>query len=302
MIMKTLQKPDELSVYQALHERQPFSSEEKLAFQNLQQGYLGESRLATLLSESVMESFLIVHDLRLQIGTTTFQIDALIFTGATIYLLEVKHYTGDYKYDNKIWYKIPDHEISNPMLQLQRSESLLRRWLHAHHVTTPLEARILFTHDQFFLYQAPVSKHFVFSTQLLRFIRSINQQAPAEMKEQRIAQQLIDADLGAYPHPSLPAYSYDRLRKGIRCRSCARLTVVSTGRKLTCSRCGAVESMEEGLLRHIGELRLLFPGEKLTSQLVYGWSEGIYSMKSIKRLLEKHFTPVGKHKWTYYID
>ncbi|WP_066191371.1 nuclease-related domain-containing protein [Gracilibacillus timonensis] len=301
MIIKPLEKSKELRIYQALQDRLPFSSQDKTTLQNLQQGYQGETQLESLLTERLSPSVLLLNDLYLQLGTTTFQLDSLIITGDTIFLLEVKHYAGNHKYEEKNWYKLPHQEITNPLLQIQRSESLLRRWLQTHHVHMQVESRLVFTHPQFFLYQAPLLKQFIFSSQLSAFIKSMNRAAPAGKKEREVAQQLVSADLGDYPYPELPAYSFTDLQKGIRCHSCGRLALSSTGWNLTCSRCGAADNMEEALLRHIVELQLLFPDDKLTSKLVYEWSGGIISRKRIKRLLEKHFKPVGEHSWVYYI-
>ncbi|MBM7679822.1 nuclease-related domain-containing protein [Gracilibacillus alcaliphilus] len=300
-VNKKLTKSHELRIYEALEGRYPFSSDEKLSLANLQQGYHGERQLEQLLHAELVDSHLVISDLRLQVGTTTFQIDSLICTKDKLYLLEVKHYAGDYKCEEMRWYKLPNKEITNPVLQLQRSESLLRRWLHDNRLNLQLESYLVFTNCAFFLYQAPLTKQIVLPTQLRRFIQLMNQQSATDIKQRHQMQLLLNHDLGAYPHPSVPSYAYDQLKKGVRCVSCRSLSMDSTGQTLKCLKCMEQENIQDGVMRNIAELQLLLPQQKLTSQLVYDWCDRIYSIKSIKRLLDKHFTAVGQHSWVHYI-
>ena len=301
MLVKPLMKPNELKVFEALEERLPFSNDEKLFFHQLRQGYLGEQYWENLLVKRVEKSFFIVSDLRLQVSNQSFQIDSLLISNDRLYLLEVKHYTGDYIFEETRWFKIPSKEVSNPLLQLHRSESLLRRWLQRHSIHIPIESYLIFTNDHFFLYQAPKMKQMVFPNQLHRFISSLHPKATMEINQQKLIELLMKQDLGEYPHPHLPIFSFQSLQKGIRCHSCRQLSLISKQRHLLCLNCKVKESIEQGFLRHLTELQILFPNHKLTTKLLHDWSDQIVSMKTIKRLLDKYFQPVGKHRWTYYI-
>jgi len=54
-------------------------------------------------------------------------------------------------------------------------------------------------------------------------------------------------------------------------------------------------------MRSITEFKLLFPGEKITTSTIYDWCGGVVSQKSIRRVLQENFKPVGSRKSTYYI-
>ncbi|WP_208586019.1 nuclease-related domain-containing protein [Gracilibacillus suaedae] len=301
MILKPLKKPYELQVFEALDSRFTFTKKEMSYFHNLKLGYEGEKNFEQLLRDSFNDDYLIISDIRLEVGTTSFQIDSILLTGSTIHLIDVKNFSGDYKYDEKRWYKLPDKEITNPLLQLMRNETLMRQVLQQLHVNLPIESFNVFINPEFTLYQAPLNKYFIFPTQINRFINTLKNKAPVASLQHDLANQLIARDIGNYPHPSIPSYKYDQLNKGMRCRNCHCLSIEIVGRKCLCHKCKTEEECHQAVLRNITELQLLFPNEKLTTNLVYSWTGKVYSKKSLKRILDTHFKRVGSNKWLYYI-
>ncbi|HAF0292697.1 TPA: NERD domain-containing protein, partial [Salmonella enterica subsp. enterica serovar Typhimurium var. 5-] len=74
---------------------------------------------------------LILNDLLLEVNGSLFQVDSLVIFQDMIYLIDVKNHEGDYYYDSsgKLW-TIFGKEVKDPLLQLKRSESLMRQLLH----------------------------------------------------------------------------------------------------------------------------------------------------------------------------
>ncbi|QGH33084.1 NERD domain-containing protein [Gracilibacillus salitolerans] len=301
MIEKTLKKPHELLIYEALLSRIPFSKKEESYFHNLKLGYEGEEKFEQLLKEKIDDQFIVISDLWLEVHTTTFQIDSILLTGDTLCFFDVKNYPGNYIHAEKRWYKLPQKEINNPLLQLKRNETLMRQILLELNVDLAVDSYDVFINPEFTLYQAPVNKQLIFPTQIPKFIKELVAKPPITSLQHSLAKQLIARDLGKYPHPRIPTYEYHQLTKGFRCGKCCRLTVYIEGRNCVCSKCQQVEPVHGALLQNIEELRLLFPDKKLTTNLVYDWCGGGYSKKSIKRFLEKNFRSVGTHKWVYYL-
>ncbi|SFM28332.1 Nuclease-related domain-containing protein [Gracilibacillus orientalis] len=300
MIEKALEKPHELVMYEALFARTPFSMKEDRYFYNLKMGYEGEKKFEQFLDKTVDNRFIVLSDLRLEVQTTTFQIDSIVLTGDTLYFFDVKNYSGDYKYAEKRWYKLPDKEVSNPLLQLMRNETLMSQVLQQLHVSLPVECFDVFINPEFNLYQAPLNKHIIFPTQLPKSIKELASKIPVTSSQHTLAQQLISRDIGDYPHPRIPAYNFQQLKKGLRCSKCSGLSVFIEGRKALCPHCQQVEPIHKALLRNIKELHMLFPDEKLTTNFVYDWCGDGYSKKSIQRLLDDHFQKKGVRQWTYY--
>ncbi|QKE72516.1 NERD domain-containing protein [Arthrobacter citreus] len=68
-----------------------------------------------------------LNDLSFECNKSEFQIDSIGITGESIYLFEVKNYTGDYFIEEDRWYTKPKSELKNPYEQLKRTESMLRK-------------------------------------------------------------------------------------------------------------------------------------------------------------------------------
>src|SRR5690625_2688818 len=125
---KKPQIPPELTLYNFLQVRKTLSPEEETIFNNLQKGYIGEQNFVKFLNKNLQDEKLLLNSLTLSYNNSTFQIDSLLFWHDTIYLFEVKNFEGDFYIKEKNWYIAPSgKEINNPLIQLARSESLLRQ-------------------------------------------------------------------------------------------------------------------------------------------------------------------------------
>lgn len=100
--------------------------------------------------------------------------DSLLIFPESIYMYEVKNYQGDYYYDSDRFYKKPKLEISNPLIQLNRTASLLRQLLQSLGFHLHVEASVVFINPEFTLYQAPLNKPFIFPTQLNPYFKKLN--------------------------------------------------------------------------------------------------------------------------------
>ncbi|MFC4801042.1 nuclease-related domain-containing protein [Neobacillus sp. GCM10023253] len=89
------------------------------------------------LTEQLRCECFILNDLLFTVNNQTFQIDSLIIVPGQIYLCEVKNYEGNYFYElgpesepeSDRLYKLPKTEYTNPLYQLNKSNSLLRQLL-----------------------------------------------------------------------------------------------------------------------------------------------------------------------------
>ncbi|MEH7418934.1 nuclease-related domain-containing protein [Neobacillus drentensis] len=74
----------------------------------------------------------LLNDLLLESNDSKFQIDSLMIRQEPLLLFEVKNYKGDFNYENGRFYSLASNkEIKNPLLQLERCESLLRQLLQS---------------------------------------------------------------------------------------------------------------------------------------------------------------------------
>ena len=107
-------------------------------------------------------------------NNTLFQIDSLLIFLKTIYIYEVKNYQGNFYYDSDRLYTQPKSEINNPLTQLNRTESLLRQLLQSLGFHQSVVASVVFIHPEFTLYQAPLSKPFIYPSLLNQYFKKLN--------------------------------------------------------------------------------------------------------------------------------
>ncbi|PAV27819.1 nuclease [Virgibacillus profundi] len=302
MPYKSRVKSTELLTLEYLNYRMNLPGKNKQHYLNLLRGFEGEVQFDSL-TEKLQCDCIILNDLLLKINNTYFQIDTIIITSHTIYIFEVKNYEGDYYYgyDEDKFYKIPDYEITNPLHQLSRSESLLRQLFLKQGIKLPIKASVILINPGFNLYQAPLYKPFIFSNQINRHLSKINS-TPTKLngKHKLIADKLMSLHIEESPFTQLPDYSYNQLKKGITCVKCNSFSVTFDGRMCVCAACGHGEKEVSAVMRVVKEFTLLFPELKITTSIIHEWCQAIASKKIIRRILKQNFTMTGSNRGAYF--
>ncbi|WP_087974286.1 nuclease-related domain-containing protein [Oceanobacillus rekensis] len=300
MHYKSRKKSNELLIMELLNRRRHLASNDRHHYFSLKKGYEGELLFDRLTKKLDCEC-LILNDLLLKVNNTTFQIDSLIITQGKVFIYEVKNFEGDYYYESDKLYKKPQLEVMNPLFQLNRTESLLRQLLLSLGYKPQIDAFIIFINPKFTLYQAPLDKTIILPTQLNQYMETLNK-TPSKIteKHKKIADQLLALNNPDSPYKQIPSYDYDQLRKGITCLKCYSYSVTIEKRKCVCHDCGNKEPVTVAVLRSVQEFKLLFPNEKVTTNIVEEWCQVVPSKKSIRRILSSNFRMVGVHRWTSY--
>lgn len=291
----------EILVLNSLNLRLELSSHEKQYLVNLQKGFEGEKMFDSF-TENLIEDCYIINDLLLQINTTTFQIDSTIICPEEIRLFEIKNYEGDYYYQNDRIYTMNHKEISNPINQIRRNETLFQQLLQKHGwENKKITSSVVFINPEFTLYQAPLTLPFIFPTQIQRYLKRMDSHSSKLNKSQKqLAEKLISLHIEKSPFSKLPLYEYKELQKGIFCEVCNSFEVAEADKNVVCKDCGHEEAFEKVVLRNVEELKLLFPNEKITTPLLYDWCRIIPSKKRIRKILEKHYKLIGNNSWSYF--
>ncbi|MED1202767.1 nuclease-related domain-containing protein [Heyndrickxia acidicola] len=300
MIYKTRNESTELVILESLNTRMNLSVKDKQHYSNLKKGYEGEVLFDSLTENLECECF-ILNDLLLKLNNTLFQIDSLIITSETIYLFEVKNFEGDFYFESDRFYKKPQTEMSNPLLQLSKGESLLRQLLQNLGINIPINASVVFINPAFTLYQAPLNKPFILPTQLNSYFKKLNT-LPSKLykKHEILAEKLLSLHINDSPFKTLPLYNYDDLQKGITCDKCSSFSISIEGRNCVCNDCGHQELVTAAVIRSVEEFKLLFPNEKITTNIVHEWCKAVTSKKRIRMILGKNLEISGIHQWAFY--
>lgn len=310
MIYKTRNESHELKMYRCLYIRSNLSESELNYFWTLEKGFEGEQIFDALI-QKLKGEYILLHDLLFEINNTHFQIDSLLISSEDIFLFDVKNYDGDYviEPDNK-WYSLHIHskaikkDIKNPIHQLDRCETLLKRLIKNLDYNTPIVPNLIFINPNFYLYQAPLNYPIIFPSQIERFMNQMNLQLKHSVLKERhyqLAKKLVSHHIAESPFVRKPEYSFEQLRKGIPCKSCHSLEVISNPKTLVCNQCGYREAIETAILRSIEEFILLFPEKKITTSIIHEWCKIIKSEKTIRKILSANFKSLGKLRGTYYV-
>jgi hypothetical protein len=302
MIIKARTESVELKILRQLHLRTILLEKEKLHYLNLEKGYSGELAFDDMV-DKLSNNWLILNDLLLEINNTMFQLDKVIITPEKTFLYEVKNFEGDYYIEKDNWYSLSKSEINSPILQLQRSQTSLRRLLKQIGYDTSIEAYLIFINPEFHLFNAPLDQPIIYPTQLNRYLNLLNAKK-YHIKDRHIkmAEKLLSLHVLDNPYNRLPIYQYENLEKGTLCSSCGSHNTQITERfYIVCKKCGKKERMEGALIRSIEDFILLFPNEKLTTKKLLDWCQINNSKKMVRRILLKNFENVGWGKSSFFV-
>ena len=299
MIVKSRVESLELQIMRMLNARMNLSPKEYSNYLHLEKGYEGEVIFDRWMEE-VEKGYLVLNDLLLEYGNTKFQIDSL-FISKIIHLFEVKYFEGDYFIEGDRWYTSNGVEIKNPLQQMERAESLLRRMVRDLGFNMNIDSTLVFVNPNFYLYQAPRDLPIVFPNQIPRLLKNLQKQiAPLNNTHKNLADRLLSLHTQDSPYPRLPEYSFGKLKKGIACSHCHTVNTIVTRKTLICKSCGKRENIQAALLRGVKELQLLLPEEELTVNKVHEWCNSIKTKKPIRNTLLENFTLIGSARATHY--
>jgi hypothetical protein len=301
-VLKHRFESEELKLLRSLHIRMKLLDQDFKNYMNLEKGFEGEQKYDKWLAENLSGNFHVLNDLLHEYNINKFQTDSLIISEGKFFNINVKNYEGDYYVNGDYWHTFSGLEIKNPLLQLQRSETLLRQLLHDLGYNITVESYCIFINPKFHLYQAPMNPQFIFPTQLDRFIRKMNNLS-SKLNERHsiIAEKLISLHIIESPYTRAPSYSYEKLEKGFFCGKCYSLNnYYFKERSIVCQKCGFVEGLESAVLRYVDEILLLFPNQKITTKVVQDWCK-IDSDKTVRRILINNLKLIQQGRSSYYV-
>lgn len=300
MIVKERTKPVMLQILESLNYRSILTFSEKKDYLNQLKGYEGEVQFDDCLEKSPC-NWLILNDLRLKENGTMVQLDALILTDDTIYLYEIKNYSGSYEYKEDALHARSDFVIVNPLTQVHRSQPFLYNLIRKLGYKLEVVPQVVFIHPDFYLYHLPRDKPFLFLNQLSRHFEKLAEQHPsATVTTKQLAKRLCELHVSDYRPLDLPEYEYTSLKKGVLCPVCFSFEHDNMRETRICKGCGHKESIAKAIIRSTEEFHLLFPDLKVTKNHIHDWCGKIYTEQRVQRALSGHFLSHSSRRFTYY--
>ncbi|MER2174431.1 MAG: nuclease-related domain-containing protein [Carnobacterium sp.] len=281
------EKPNLLMIMESLAIRGSLSNRQQQYLHHLQKGFSGE-QLFDLMTNQLSTNCLTLNDLFLQPHlSNAFQIDSLILTGKTLYLYEIKNYSGEYYYGEEMLVKIPNFKVSNPLIQVQNTKNKLNIFLKELRYGIEIKAYATYVHPEFTLFNAPKHEGILLPSQLKSHFDNIEKQSkPLTTFHKKMATDLIAHQIDPMLFTNdIPNYSFASLRKGLRCEECSSLDLELRRNQYHCCSCSYENFINSALSACIKEYQRLFPNDKLTTSILYIWCAGKISRKRIIRIL-----------------
>jgi hypothetical protein len=291
----------ETKMLRCLSYRMELPDEFKKNLYKQEKGFEGELMFDALTAELPEDRFLVLNDLQLEFDGNKFQIDTCIVMQNKLPFFEVKNNEGDFEYDSVTneFSRLNGRKISNPLSQASRAALLLQQLLQKHGFSIPIEGRVVFINPELTMYQAPKNKPIIYSTQAKSYMHHFSEM-PSRLNDWHLKLAKTLVSLHHPEPPRLPPYSFFQLKKGLDCCKCHSFSTYVDGRELICNDCGNREKLDSAVVRCVEVLKLLFPGEKITTNLVFEWCGGMVSRKTIIRVLNKFYGKKGDNRWSHF--
>ena len=302
MILKERTKSITHRVLESLNFRMNLPVDEQLKYENQVKGWAGEKQFDFYMGQFNQSGY-VLNDLVLNYKDTVFQIDSLFIANDSIYLYEVKNYTGSYFYKEDSFFTESGYQILNPLRQIDRSVTYLQNVLLRLGYRLPIHPMVVFINPEFTLYSILPNKHFLFSYQLPKHLSTLSNQTLSIKQEQlNLAHKLKELHNEDYRPDNLPIYQLGQLKKGILCPICFSLSHTTTRQNYLCTACGHKETITTAIERSIKEFKLLFPDNLMTTSQIYEWCGKNYSKERIRIILKKNYQSHLSRHMTYYSE
>lgn len=294
--------PSDLLHYEILQSRKTLSQAFLQHYKRLQRGFLGEKNLEQFMSATNQDASLILFDCLYEVDEAEFQIDCLLLTNTCIFILEVKHFQGDYQLEReKLFHLASKKEIRNPMIQLERTSFLFKQLLAELNLSYEVHPYILFTNESFFLYGASTHLPMIFRPQIPRFLQKITANAPMIDKRTRQALELLRKSKKAQSrNQRLATYELVDMKRGVFCARCDGSLQRKSLRFFNCLTCEQDFSLEEVTLYAAATFQFLFPHEKIAIQTMLDWCGNRIAKNTLRRVLQEHLNYHKNGRYSFY--
>lgn len=301
-MVSTIENHTTLLLYELLRHRKPLSLEETQQYERLRQGYLGEKLLEEFVLATNNANLISLFDCLFDVNETEFQIDCILLTTDTIFLLEVKHYTGDYYLVNKKVHYLPTQkEIRDPLLQIERTAFLFKQLLAQLNFNFDVRSYVVFTNKEFWLYGSSPHLPMIFLPQIPKFLQKVGANASVITEQvRRLANLLSTRRKEKSRYERLPEYQLEEMRRGVFCKRCNVELNRKNRSKFICPACSIEYKADGVILNATASFQLLFPDKKVTTSTITEWCGGEMTRKGIGTILQKHLAYHANGKFSYY--
>ncbi len=298
-------KPFELQYLENLQKRVRLNRNEYAGLLSLKRGYHGEISFDKLVCDYFGSPELVLDDINLCCEDEVVQIDKIIITTGTAYIIDVKNYRGEYCYRENGWYfngKIMSHNIFR---QIDRAHDILEKIF----VKTSVNLQI----ERVLVFMDPGMKLEI-KQQLVQKVKTFGEVPSWLLDLQNTVgtnsaklQSTVSMVTGAFNRYEIKRYrplndlGSHKLKTGIMCPKCGNFSWQQQRKYFQCSCCHFCEAKERAYVRTICEYGVLFFKHHLARGDLRWFMGGIVNDNYLKYILHKYFTLLhNKGRYSVY--
>lgn len=265
--------------YRACLIREGLSEENVKVFSQLKAGRVGELALKKAV-KSNGKSYLL--DSYFKWDGDVFQLDGVVVSSGTVYILEAKNYQRRHEYRLGQWWSDGQTVDYNPFGQIGRSVGKVQRLLKH----SDVRGILVDVNPAETLSVDSDSPYLVMSVQSLQnWLARLSDLAFDLLRDDQLLGQLMSAMvdelcLGYFYH--LRA-DYP-LKLGCYCKNCGNFELVVSRRKFTC-RCGFIETRYAMAQRMVDEFALLFNKGNLDTREINRFTDGVFNRELLAKVM-----------------
>lgn len=272
MIIKELQKPIELIIYETLLKRLSKNhikiDEIKSDWAKRNAGFNGEKAVYRMLTYLDEKKYFIFHNLRLKMGQYYFQMDFLIVTTKFILIIEAKNIAGTLLFDELGQFirvnQDKEEGFQDPVSQVQLHKRQLIKWLEKNHLPkVPIEYAVVISRPSSLIKMTnrnpEVRRRVLPLTKLLEFIENIDRCYKNEsllLKQLKKTNKILLKDNTPFIPNLLEKYNISKkdILTGVQCPKCLAVPMISINGTWkcplcnTCSKTAHIEAIYDYLL------------------------------------------------------
>ena len=224
-------------------------------------------------------------------GEFVVQMDLLVLTGDKILLYELKAYSqpiNDCR-DGTIQYEENGEKYPHPINQLENAHRRLQNLIDALGVDLKIESYVMLTHPESYIMNLPSwTKNLLIQSQISGHILEQMRNAKpvtAQTKHYYALLKAQDHDTSEY-NSMIPEYSYDQLRKVVKCPQCFGVIweIPKFKKYLMCPCCGENVAVRDIARLAMEDYLILFK-EKPTMHKLHEWCGGKFLKHRLYQML-----------------
>lgn len=287
MILKERIFDDELSYLLQISIRAKLTPEDNEKIDTRIKGIVGERRFDRCVG-SALKNGLVLNNLQFILNKQYFQIDALIIMNHEIYIFEIKNIHCDLSYKENHFYFMNGSPIEKLNEQRQRTQKLFNQLLIQNHIDIPFNYYNTFVNPDYNVFGYLSHDKILEFHAIERMLQEHSQHIISDYDEY-VAQRLLSLHSEDEKFNFRKRINIEELRMGVVCHCHIALYDKVSNRKFMCPACKKIVNCDDYIQKAIEDIRLMYPMEALTVNLLRKWTKDQISREKLRKYLNNNY-------------